>query len=140
MNGSEQRKELANEMVLQAAVLTGSIHGFADSEKMATHWDDCDCDARTFWFHFRPKLDSRYSDKPALFSSTKRNGARVIGTWKRWAADMVEPYHYQLTFERLHSPTERYHGSGRFKTVSHVDPDYWLYKVTFYGGPGGIAI
>jgi len=139
MTGSEFRKHLADEMVEQAKAFISSINGFADSEKCAVHWDDCDMDSRTFWFHFRPKI----STSPwavRLPDGCKRTGARVIGQWRRWSAALADKHGYRLTFERLHSPTEIRDGRGRFGTIKAIRPDYWCYRVTFYGGPDGVAI
>lgn len=139
MSSSEFRKHLADEMVEQAKAFISSIHGFADSEKCKVHWDDCDMDARTFWFHFRP-IRSVSPWGLSLPSGLKRTGARVIGQWRRWSTALAAKHDYQLVFERIHSPTEIRNGSGRFSPVVAIRPDYWCYKVTFYGGPDGIVI
>lgn len=134
------RRQLADQMVQEAEALIGSINGFADADTCAVHWNDCDMDERSFWFHFRPRLQTRYGSDPVLPGSCKRNGARVISRWKMRIKKLADTHGYQLGIDRVFSPTEHKYGPGIYDRVLRVAPAYWCYRITFYGGPDGVVI
>lgn len=126
MSKEQQRKELATRVVETLEEKIGrTMLG------VAVHWDDCDCDCRSFWVHVTyPGL---YGASPSTFEARSVS----MATRSAWAATKKQlegPSPYLFQWEKLESPRALYRKYPRerreFTGYSQI---HWVYKLTFNG-------
>jgi len=124
---STDRKQLATQVVEDIQELLAKE---TPPLEMQVHWDDCDCDERRFWFHFRLPGLLEVKDSPRIrrASAFIQNAKRL--TQKQLNADTPYSCHWELV-QRPQHVTQMYDRRTYFAGYS---TDSWVYVLSFYGG------
>lgn len=96
--------------------------------RVSVHWDDCDSDERSFWFHFRfPAVgEKRDKDVPRVASGMV---VRALGLVARLVNLATREYQMVTTVVEVPKPVREW---DTRKVVAH-DGDTWIAKCAFYG-------
>jgi hypothetical protein len=120
-----------------ATHLVEHLQAYCDNKSPGTlevHWDDCDCDDRNFWFHFRaPGLAKVRQAKSELMRMTSKLVRECWHETDRFFAAEELPYDWTMTHSRWDSPQAKYRTFDGRKEFDCYDGETWIKVLSFYG-------
>ncbi len=130
-----KRDSEGNERTAIADKVTAHLKAHFDKQKKelrppVIHWDDCDMDCHTFWFHLAAKEEDVLSvDYSKNLTTSFRRAVKEIDL------TIAAPSPYELRWELAESPRKLYHeglGPARHR-ISGVSQSHWVYKLHIQG-------
>lgn len=92
------------------------------------HWDDCDADEATYWFHIRVPQMKRQEPKTGFSADV---ALRIREAWKLVKKELGADF--TLEVRRQQAPIPRYYSRTEPRVFKEYEGDTWIYVLAIYG-------